>query len=39
MTVQEQQEYMGHVNSNNTTVYSRATMEEAATAFAKALHQ
>ena len=33
MTVQEIQEYMGHVNANNSMIYSRATAEEAATAF------
>jgi site-specific recombinase XerD len=37
MSVQEEQEYMGHVNGNNTLVYSRATSEEAARAFAKAV--
>jgi len=37
MTVQELQEYMGHINGNNTMVYSRATSEEAAEAFAAAV--
>src|SRR5258708_6859679 len=37
MTVQEIQEYMGHVNGNNSMVYSRATAEEAAAAFASAI--
>lgn len=37
MTVQEQQEFMGHINGNNTLVYSRATAEESAKAFAKAV--
>jgi len=37
MTVQEEQEYMGHVNGNNTLVYSRATAEESAKAFAAAV--
>lgn len=37
MTPQEQQKYMGHVNVNNTMVYSQATVEEAAKAFAAAV--
>jgi type 1 fimbriae regulatory protein FimB len=37
MTVQEIQEYMGHVNVNNSLIYSRATPEEAAQAFAQAI--
>ena len=37
MTLQEQQEYMGHINGGNTMIYSRATEEEAASAFAKAI--
>jgi len=37
MTVQEIQEYMGHVNGNNSMIYSRATAEEAAAAFASAI--
>ena len=37
MTVQEEQEYMGHVNGNNTLIYSRATAEESAKAFAAAV--
>ena len=37
MSVQEEQEYMGHVNGNNTLIYSRATAEESARAFAAAV--
>lgn len=37
MTLQELQEYMGHINGGNTMIYSRATAEEAASAFAKAI--
>jgi len=37
MTVQEIQEYFGHVNANNSMIYSRATAEDAATAFARAI--